>query len=715
MRSGAVTWARTLGATALVVLGGSLLAPPAAPAVAVAVSATATELGGGEQQSISADGRYVTFTTRGRALAPGTDEPGTFRTGVVLRKDLASGALDLVAPPAVVREKDQSPVSQGTTGAASMSRNGRYVAFVTTQALSRGDLNGSTTDVYVRDMTKPVSSASAFELVSAVDGTDQTPIYRDANAGSGLAGLREISNDGRRVLFYVLGPSTIGSPTTTTPGGHLYLRDLDARTTRLVTRRADDRSAAGTPVSGPTQDRVSSAALSGDGTTVVWASEAADQQVETLPGETVVSESPLYLWRDVARTPTAPARRVTGPIDHDAPGCPPGTVVDEAHPTGPCFGPLSADETSREDPPIAAPVLSDDGLTVAFVTRSLLRAETPVAAQRPAPDVLVTDMTPGVSRTAATRELTFAPPGAGRRDNQLILALGMSGNGRFVTFMTQRTALAAASPRPVGVFPAPLIGTAALTTANAYLVDRVADTVERVTVGADGADYEQVVGPFSRTIAVSDDGSRTVIDATDGNLIVGDANGATDLFALGRIAPPAVGPPPVFTPPAPPPALAPDPLPLFEPLPVYATVGRVTVDKRGVARLVVDTPTAGRLTARATAPPLPVRRTRSTARPQLKKARPVAAPRVARPPLAVASATSLVRAPAGVRLTLAPATRVVAAARAAKRTTLKVTVVVRFVPTAPADAPPTEAVRAYVLPVPRPAPKRPARRTGRAS
>src|SRR5262245_30460929 len=164
---------------------------------------------------LSADGRYVVFHTLARNLFPAdiTDPPNQFYAGGVFRRDLASGALELVALGDLRQEGSSELLATGAS-APSVSGDGRYVAFTTGAALVPQDTNGAT-DVYVRDMSKPRSDASAYELVSAKDGGDAAASYakpspdrplRDPGADT-TAGT-SISDDGRTVAFFVREMST---------------------------------------------------------------------------------------------------------------------------------------------------------------------------------------------------------------------------------------------------------------------------------------------------------------------------------------------------------------------------------------------------------------------------------------------------------------------------------------------------------------------------
>ena len=111
------------------------------------------------------------------------------------------------------------------------------------------------------------------------------------------------------------------------------------------------------------------AGISADGTTVAWTGSNAPAQVRLLGGENDDPALAYYLWRRVADGPAAPTRRITGLSDPDDPGCPTDSfnLFDQTT-KGPCFGPLTDQESLRAGITNQVPSLSADGDTVAFLT-----------------------------------------------------------------------------------------------------------------------------------------------------------------------------------------------------------------------------------------------------------------------------------------------------------------------------------------------------------
>ena len=160
--------------------------------------------------ALSADGRYVVFQSSASNLVP-VDTYG-FSDDVFLR-DRHTGTTEIV--------NIDANGAQGNAGgsAATLSANGRYVAFQTGSYLVAGDTNGDT-DVYVRDRrSKTIERVSVN--TAGEQGNNQT------------VGLPSISSDGRFVVF---GSNAHNLFPTDTNGSvtDILLRDRVAGTTERV-------------------------------------------------------------------------------------------------------------------------------------------------------------------------------------------------------------------------------------------------------------------------------------------------------------------------------------------------------------------------------------------------------------------------------------------------------------------------------------------------
>jgi WD40-like Beta Propeller Repeat len=491
--------------------------------------------------AISADGRYVAFQTLARNFFADDDPdpPGEYRGGGLFRFDLQTRALEKVADGDLFAEEGKSESNEFLRLGASnpsISADGRYIAFATAESLLPGDENDNV-DVYVRDMATPIGSPGAYDLVSARDGGDVPAEYGPpafpfpgSEPGAEVSRGVAISADGQKVAFRTEAPSDLPASTgTDAPAGQIFLRDRATNTTTLVTAKRDPGSGAMTaePAGGAL-----GAALSADGTTVAWTGGNADLQTRFLGGENPASTFFYYLWRRVAGGPTAQTRRITGLADPDDPACAAAAVTNfDQTSTGPCYGPLTDQESNRAGIVSQLPALSGDGYTVAFLTGSGPR---PLAFTGPGLDLYVTEMRPGLSRKASTVELTRDTVGADPTTSPPIDSIAISSGGRYVALTSVRTKFALPALQLLGE-PRPVPGPREL-----YVADLQEHTFERVAHAFAGGDINADV---QNGVTLSADGTRVAFTAFAGDLFFGDANQSTDAFVATRRPDPSGGPP----------------------------------------------------------------------------------------------------------------------------------------------------------------------------
>ncbi|HEX5984678.1 MAG TPA: hypothetical protein VFY69_10765, partial [Solirubrobacterales bacterium] len=314
------------------------------------------------------------------------------------------------------------------------------------------------------------------------------------------------------------------------PPGQIFVRDRIADSTTLVTAKRDLGSGAMTalPAGG-----AAGAAISADGTTVAWAGGNAGDQTRFLGGETPDSNFLYYLWRRIADGPAAPTRRITGLADPDDPACPQGSSSNfDQTSTGPCYGPLTDQEANRSSISGQLPALSGDGRTVAFLTGAGPR---PRAFTGPGLDLYVTRMDPGLTRKAATVELTRDTVGTDAATASPLGSVAMSSSGRYLAVTTVRTEFVLPALQQVGeprVVPGPR---------ELYLIDRETGTIERVTRSYSEGD---IGADVLNGVTLSADGSRIAFASFAANLFFGDANQTVDAFVAERVAEEPPGPPP---------------------------------------------------------------------------------------------------------------------------------------------------------------------------
>lgn len=489
--------------------------------------------------TISQDGRYVVFDTRATNFYrdDDPDPPGATRAGGIFRRDTVGGALEKVADGDLVSDADGTLLRRGAHN-PSVSADGRYVAFSTAHALVAADVNDNI-DVYRRDMTRAAADPAAYALVSAKDGGDVPASYAPRatplpgrNPGTDVYAGRALSADGNRVALRSdeAASDLPDQAAVDVPPGQVLVRDIAGRSTRLVTRRSDD----GRPAGGATGPLT----LSANGLAVAWVGSNGPAQARFLAGEQLDADVKYYLYRRLD-DPGAGTRRVTGLADPDDGACDGAPIGSDPTATGPCYGPLADTEQGRGDISQRAPGLSADGWTVAYLAAAAGR---PANVNNPGPDLFVTDMRPGVSRKAGTRELTREGDPNDPSQGAPIESVTLAADGVHAAIATLRSRFVLPALVPLG---APF-----RTTPDArelYAIDLRAGTIERAVRAAGGADP---TGDAGFNPALSGDGSTLAFTSAAGNLFFGDANERTDAFWVSRvpdvqtIAPPPVRPRP---------------------------------------------------------------------------------------------------------------------------------------------------------------------------
>jgi Tol biopolymer transport system component len=206
---------------------------------------------------MSADGNVIAFATRAKNLSS-EDSDGNLHTDVFVRV-VSTDTTELVS-----RTFTDAGIggSQGAGFYASISADGRYVAFDTEAENVTAEDANSVGDVVVRDRV-----AGTTTLVSRATGANGAP-------GDYHSWVPQISADGKRVAF-VSNADNLGSisnPDPETPLHRLnvYVRDLAAGTTVLASRANGPGGAPGNADSGGPNGH----AISADGTKVVFHSQA---------------------------------------------------------------------------------------------------------------------------------------------------------------------------------------------------------------------------------------------------------------------------------------------------------------------------------------------------------------------------------------------------------------------------------------------------------
>ena len=193
-----------------------------------------------DDSAISADGRYVVFRSQASNFVTG-DTNGT--SWDIFRKDLQTGA--------IVRASTSSSGAQsnGASHDPVVSADGRYVAFRSAATnLVTGDTNGQQ-DIFRKD----VQTGTTIRVSIATSGTQ----------GNALSDDPQISDDGNRIAFH-------GDATNLVTGDTNGVRDAFVRDVSAGTLVRASVSSTGTQGNGASGE----VAISGDGTTVAWESDA---------------------------------------------------------------------------------------------------------------------------------------------------------------------------------------------------------------------------------------------------------------------------------------------------------------------------------------------------------------------------------------------------------------------------------------------------------
>ena len=245
------------------------------------VGAATTTLGSARNEyaiagDISGNGNLIAWTEAGGAT-PDSDPDAN---GVFTRP-IPGGSVQFVSRPKGNRPflNPGAAVSTPPDGARTISSNGRYVVF----ALYSSRLGTAPNqEIFRRDL-----SNGRLALVS------RKPGKTGQKSGGAFGG--SVSNDGTRVAFISFAPLV---PADSDDKSDAYVRDLRTNTTTLVSR-ADG------PDGADANEFIESAAISGDGRRVVFATDANNLGV---PG----GLTQIYV-RDIAAGTTTFVSRATGP------------------------------------------------------------------------------------------------------------------------------------------------------------------------------------------------------------------------------------------------------------------------------------------------------------------------------------------------------------------------------------------------------------------
>jgi hypothetical protein len=452
------------------------------PVATGSISAAQTQFYLTAAPSISADGRYVSFTTTAR-LDP-TDDLGAN------------------SPDVYVADMATSPPTYELASAL--------------------------------DGCEPEASATPCGLTYSGSG------------GAKAAGRVALSASGRKVAFVTTAPSNLTSeptgstPGTTTPAGQVVVRDLATDTTTLVSAErsslsdemTEDPVPGGGVVNLPNLPLLAGAAISADGSTVAWVGAHLAAQVSMGAAEAQKLETTHLtydepLWRRL--TAGAPTRRMVAG-DGTEP-YPPQTNKNENN--------NSAEGWIGQPGADGVPSLSADG-DIAFLLGN------PTEATNLFEVNMAPGLTRGQAVRQLTMQAGFNPLDPHHSVNSgksvaldgAVFDTSLSPDGERVAFVTARQRFPLASPVLVGSPPV-TVGLVEL-----YVLNLETDSFERVTHGLGGVSEASenaqsrkqtepgsIAGNGSGATSPSFGGEGLLAFASNAdNLAAGDGNEASDVF-----------------------------------------------------------------------------------------------------------------------------------------------------------------------------------------
>jgi Tol biopolymer transport system component len=313
------------------------------------------------EPAISGNGGYVAFASRAQNLSP---EAKNGKRQIFV-KDTKTGAVTLVSRA----DGPGGVAADGDSYAPSISADGRYVAFASAAENLSGE-DSAPGDIFVRDLLVGTTT-----LVSRASGAAGA-------AGDSNSYDPSISADGRHVAF-VSYANNLAADDAKTVQTDIFVRDLDANVTELVSRASCAAGAAGA-------DYSFEPSISGDGGAVAFSSRA------LLVGEDVDEESfPQDVFvRDRGTATTILVSRKSG-------------------------GGGAPSEVESDEPAISA-----DGLHVAFASSAKLTGEKYFD-----PRVFVRDLT--------TETVKLVSVGDEGKAGDAKRRPAISADGRYVAFQTR--------------------------------------------------------------------------------------------------------------------------------------------------------------------------------------------------------------------------------------------------------------------------------------
>ncbi|MGD0402274.1 MAG: IPT/TIG domain-containing protein [Candidatus Acidiferrales bacterium] len=376
---------------------------PKTSAVDLAPDGSAPNAGAGSEVAMSADGRFVVFQSAATNLVSDQQSTSAPRAKNLFVRDLCAG---VNAPSGCVPNTELVSASDpgalaiaGDSGSASISADGRLIAFASSAANQIFGQTGSGSQVFVRD-----TCAGPTAGKSCIAGTVEIPIDAEYQAGGAEGAAPAISADGRYVAF-VAAESTSVSGAVRNPS-QILLRDTCSGSNAPATCVPSTAEISVSPA-GDLGNGVSGApAVSGDGRFVVFQSAASNLVVEASKSETNI------FLRDTCLGATA------------SDGCVPSTTL---------IGPETAGVATNSD--AFAPWISASGRYISFISGISTSANGQHSVET---FLFVRDTCVGVTSPCTARTVAVAAPvnssQAPTLDVDQLLPVPIVSNGRVAAF-----------------------------------------------------------------------------------------------------------------------------------------------------------------------------------------------------------------------------------------------------------------------------------------
>jgi hypothetical protein len=378
---------------------------PKSTAVDLAPDGSAPNAAAGSQVAMSADGRFVVFQSAATNLVPGQQSTSAARAKNLFVRDLCAG---VNAPSGCEPHTESVSVSDsgelvivGDSGSASISADGRFIAFASSAPNLVASQTGIGHQVFVRDTCAGPTAGKACS-----SRTEEIPINAKFYVGGSEIETPAISADGRYLALVAWGPITTETTETARPQLQVLLRDTcfgwNAPATCVPSTAEVSVSPAGELGNGQSR----APAVSGDGRFVVFQSGASNLVVEASK-----SETNIYL-RDTCLGATA------------SDGCVPSTTL---------IGPETAGVATNSD--AFAPWISASARYISFISSI---STSPNGQRSVGASLFVRDTCVGVTSPCTARTVAVATPGNSSQGPMLdvdqLLPVPIVSSGRVAAF-----------------------------------------------------------------------------------------------------------------------------------------------------------------------------------------------------------------------------------------------------------------------------------------